>query len=244
MQLLAINSSPHKDQGGTGLVLGHFLQGAQTAGAQVELVHLHGLEIKPCLGCLACWLATPGRCVQRDTMDELLPKVAAADALVYATPLYVDGMNGTMKLFLDRCLPLIEPWFEVRDGHCRHPRRPEFKPTRAILVSVCGFTEPDNFDPLVSHIKAACLNMGLEYSGAVLRPYASSLPEIAKLGLPVQEVLTACADAGSEFVRTGRISELTQSRITRDLVPRRLYILAVNQSFRTALARRTKPSQP
>jgi multimeric flavodoxin WrbA len=244
VKLLAINSSPHKDQGGTGLVLGHFIEGARAAGAETETVHLHGLDIKPCLGCLKCWTHTPGCCVQHDAMDELLPKFAACDALVYATPLYVDGMNGTMKLFMDRCIPLVEPWFEIREDHCRHPRRPAFNARKAVLVSVSGFTELDNFDPLVTHLKAACLNMGVEYAGAVLRPYASSLPEIAKFGLPVKAVLTACSDAGAEFVRSGAISEATQSRIAKDLVPRKLYIQAVNQSFRTALGKNKASKQP
>jgi hypothetical protein len=241
MNILALNSSPHKDTGGTGTILGRVLEGARSAGAQAETVFLHGLDIKPCLGCLNCWLRTPGRCAQRDAMDELLPRVAACDAIVYATPLYVDGMNGLMKLFLDRCIPLIEPWFEERDNHCRHPRRADFRPTRAALVSASGFTELDNFDPLVAHLKAACLNMGLEYSGAVLRPCASSLPEIARFGLPVDDVLAACSDAGIEFVRSGTISEATAARVSRDLVPRKLYIQAVNQSFRTALDRGTRP---
>ena len=235
MKILALNSSPHKSEGGTGFVLGRFIEGARGAGADVELVHLRGMDIKPCLGCFDCWTRTPGCCVQHDAMDELLPKFAAADTLVYATPLYVDGMNGTMKLFLDRCIPLIEPWFELREDHCRHPRRPGFKARQVVLVSAAGFTEVDNFDPLIAHVKAACRNMGCDFAGALVRPYAASLEFIAKLGAPVKDVLDACADAGHELVETGRISEATQGRVAKELVPRALYIEGVNQSFRSEL---------
>ena len=238
MKILALNSSPHKAEGGTGLILGHFIEGARSAGAEVELVHLHGLDIKPCLGCLKCWTRTPGSCVQHDAMDEVLPRIAAADALIYATPLYVDGMNGTMKTLLDRSIPLIEPWFEVRNDHCRHPRRPSYKVRRIALVSASGFTELDNFDALVTHVKAACRNMGCDFAGAVIRPYASSLPEIGKLGVPVAGVYSACADAGAEFVRDGAISTATQARIAKDLVPRSLYIQAVNQHFKREIKHR------
>ena len=236
MKILALNSSPRKSKGGTGLVLGPFIEGARGAGAEVDLVHLHGMDIKPCLGCFHCWTQEPGCCVQHDAMDELLPKVAGADVLVYATPLYVDGMNGTMKMFLDRCVPLIEPWFELRENHCRHPRRPGFKARRVVLVSASGFTEPDNFDPLIVHVKAACRNMGCDFAGALVRPYAASLEYIGKLGGgPVKDVLDACAEAGGELVQTGCISEATQERVARELVPRALYIEAVNQSFRSEL---------
>jgi hypothetical protein len=235
MKILALNSSPHKSEGGTGLILGRFIEGARGAGAEVELVHLHGLNITPCLGCFDCWTLTPGCCIQHDAMDELLPKAAAADALVYATPLYVDGMNGTMKLFLDRCIPLIEPWFELRADHCRHPRRPGFKASRVVLVSAAGFAEADNFGPLIAHVKAACLNMGCDFAGALVRPYAASLEHIAKLGVPVKDVLDACVEAGRELVETGCISEATQGCMAKDLVPRALYIEAVNQNFRSQL---------
>jgi len=236
MKILALNSSPHRSEGGTGLVLGRFIEGARGAGAEVELVHLHGTDIKPCLGCFHCWTREPGCCVQRDAMDELLPKFAAADTVVFATPLYVDGMNGTMKMFLDRCIPLIEPWFELRHDHCRHPRRPGFKARQVVLVSASGFTEPDNFDPLIAHMKAACRNMGCDFAGALVRPYAASLEYIGKLGgVPVKDVLDACAEAGCELVKTGCISEATQGRVARELLPRALYVEAVNQSFRNEI---------
>lgn len=238
MKVLALNSSPHKADGGTGLILGHFVEGARASGGEVDIVHLHGLAIEPCLGCLKCWTGTPGCCIQRDAMDELLPRIAAADALVYATPLYVDGMNGTMKTLLDRSIPLIEPWFEVRNDHCRHPRRPNYKVRKIALVSASGFTELDNFDALVTHVKAACLNMGCDFAGAILRPYAASLPEIGRLGVPVADVYAACAAAGAELVRDGAVSAQTMARIGRDLVPRSLYIQAVNQHFRAELGRR------
>jgi FMN-dependent NADH-azoreductase len=235
MKILALNSSPHKSEGGTGLVLNRFIEGARGAGAEVELVHLRGMEIKPCLGCFDCWTRTPGCCVQHDAMDELLPKFGTADTVVYATPLYVDGMNGTLKLFLDRCIPLVEPWFELRDEHCRHPRRSGFKVSRIVLVSAAGFTEADNFDPLIAHVKAACRNMGCEFAGSLVRPYAATLEHLARSGLPVKDVFDACTDAGREMVETGSISEATQARVARELVPRAAYIEAVNQSFRSAL---------
>ncbi|MBM3323594.1 flavodoxin family protein, partial [candidate division WOR-3 bacterium] len=83
MKIFAVNSSPRRDKGGTGLVLGSLLTGVRKAGADVDLVHLHGLDIKPCLGCFRCWLATPGRCVQQDEMSGLLPRLAAAEVAVY-----------------------------------------------------------------------------------------------------------------------------------------------------------------
>lgn len=238
MKVFVANSSPHEARGGTGAVLEPFISGMRSAGAEVDLAMLHPPDIRPCRGCLACWLSTPGRCVQRDAMDELLPRSAGADTLVLATPLYVDGMNARMKGFLDRMIPALEPWFEVRDGRCRHPRRDWFRPARLALVSACGLPEPENFDPLVAHVKAACANFGCEFAGALLRPYAASLSALGEHGVQAGPVLAAFAAAGRELVEAGAISAATQAAAGRELVGRDVYIRAVNASFRRALARR------
>lgn len=238
MKVLVANSSPHEERGGTGVVLAPFVRGLRAAGAEVDVVLLHPLDIRPCRGCLGCWLSTPGRCVQRDAMDELLPRAAGADTLVLATPLYVDGMNGRMKGFLDRMIPVLEPWFEVRDGRCRHPRRDWFRPARLALVSACGLPEPENFEPLVAHVRAAGANLGCEFAGALLRPYAASFSALGAHGVQAGPVLAACEAAGRELVEAGAISAATQAAAGRELVGRDLYVRAVNASFRRALARR------
>ncbi len=149
MRILALNSSPKKDGGATASILGPFLDGAREAGAEVELVYVADLNVKPCLGCFTCWLKTPGRCVHTDDMAGVLEKVLWADVLVLGTPLYVDGMTGTMKMVVDRFLPLVEPYVEVADGRTRHPARRGRRDSQVVLVSVSGFPEIENFDPLV-----------------------------------------------------------------------------------------------
>jgi multimeric flavodoxin WrbA len=248
MKVFALNSSPHRDKGGTGFILAPFLEGMRETGAEVELAHLHGLDIKSCLGCYTCWTKTPGRCAQRDAMDSLLPKFAV-DLVVLATPLYVDGMNGTMKLFVDRLIPLIQPVVELRDGHCRHPRRDEGGSGRLVLVSVCGFTELENFDPLVAHVKAICRNMDREYAGALLRPYAATLPSLRKSGLPVDDVLAACRKAGRDLAETGEMDPATIAAVSRELITRDRYVAGLNSFFlgriekaKQAWPRRAQPS--
>jgi multimeric flavodoxin WrbA len=237
VKVIAFNSSPHLEKSATNRVLVPFLDGMETAGAEVELSYLHRLEIRPCLGCLACWLKTPGRCAQQDGMAEILPRIAESDTTVYATPLFVDGMNATMKNLLDRSIPLLQPWFVLADNHCRHDRIEGYKNGKVVLVSVCGFTETDNFDPLVGHMKAACRNMRREFAGALLRPYANSLPELAKAGIDVDDVYASAREAGTQLVQTGRMNSGTLDRVSRELIPRNRYIRAVNIHFRQAIRR-------
>ena len=105
----------------------------------------------------------------------LIPRMAEADVWVFATPVFVDGMSGPMKNFLDRLIPLILPFYELRDGHCRKPRGAGTKKGTIALVSNCGFWEMDNFDPLLAHMKAITKNFDREFAGALLRPHGTGM---------------------------------------------------------------------
>lgn len=230
MQVLALNSSPHRDKGGTGAILNPFLEGMKDAGADVELIYVRDLEIRPCKGCYVCWTKSPGTCVQKDDMAQILPKLASADIVVFATPVYVDGMTSTMKALMDRSIPLIRGVWEIRDDHCRHPRR-DPKEGKIILVSASGFTELDNFDPLIAHMKAACKNLNREFIGAVVRPYSWALSMLEQQGVDVADVLRAAKEAGAQVVKEGKISPKTLSTITRELVTREEIIKQLNPYY-------------
>ncbi len=231
MNVLVINSSPRMKRGGTALLVNAFLEGVKEAGAQSEVVYLQKMKVNHCLGCFSCWLKTPGKCAQDDDMTELLPKIGTTDILVLATPVYVDGMTSKMKAILDRTLPLLHPFFEIRDDHCRHPRREGVNTKKIVLISVSGFTELDNFDPLVHHVQALAKNMGNEYAGALLRPVAATLPMFKQMGIDIDDVLAAAKQAGVEVVREGRISDETMQTVSRELVSREAFVKQVNVMF-------------
>lgn len=248
MKVLAFNSSPRMEGGNTALILNPLLGGMREAGAEVELIYTLKLKINPCLGEFNCWLKTPGRCFQKDDMQELIPKINDADVLVLATPVYVDGMTGPLKTLLDRMIPLLQPLFELkdghrhhplfelRDGHCRHPRRWGCGGCKVVLVANCGFWEMDNFDPLVTHVKAFCKNAGSEFAGALLRPHGGGLRAMLEADLPMQDVFDAARDAGRQLIREGRMSDETLAVVSRDLIPLEVYVQVANQKFQEALS--------
>ncbi len=235
MKVTAINSSPNMEKGNTSLVLNPFLEGMKEAGAEVELFYTRNLKINPCQGRFVCWLKTPGKCIHQDDMDMLLPRIDQADILVLATPLYVDGVSGPLKNLMDRILPLALPHFELRDGHCRHPRRKKRNGSKLVLVSNCGFWEMDNFDPLLAHIKAVCKNMGAEFAGALLRPHGPALRVMKEMGITVEDVFEAAREAGRQLVKEGMISDETLKAVSRELLPLELYVQTVNQKIEEVL---------
>lgn len=224
MEVVIINGSPRKDRGHTGAFASLFAEGMKEKGANVEFIYPRDLEIADCTGCLNCWGNTPGKCIQEDDMAEVLNKIAKADILVLATPVYVDGMTGLLKTLLDRGIPLLHGRFEIREDHCRHPPRAFVNKGKMVLLSVSGFTEMDNFDPLVTHVKAISKNISREYAGAVLRPIAWAMPGAKEQGVPLDDIFEAVKEAGRELISNGSMKEETLATIAREYIPREIAV--------------------
>ena len=232
--VLAFNSSPKTDKGNTTLILTPFLEGMKQAGANVELFYTKKLHINPCQGEANCWFKHPGECFQDDDMNGLLPKFREADVLVFASPVYCDGINGPMKNLIDRAaLPLVGgARYTLRDGHVRLHLPEGYKPKKIVLVSSCGFWEADNFDPAVAHMRALARNMASEFAGALLRPHSTLLRGMVQMGAPIDDVFESAREAGRQLVEHGRMSDDVLQSVSRELMPCSEYVQQVNRAFR------------
>ena len=107
-------------------------RGAAESGCEVELISLRGKELRFCQGCFACQKS--GKCVLRDDMQEIVPKMEQADVLAFATPIYYYEMSGQMKTLLDRGNPLFVADYCFRDVYffASAAEDEDFVPQRAI----------------------------------------------------------------------------------------------------------------
>lgn len=96
--ILILNGSP-REKGNSAVLASRAAAGASEAGANVESVYLHGLDIR---ACDACELCTDGACVIEDDMQSIYPKLAAADAILLASPIYWFTFTAQLKLCVDR----------------------------------------------------------------------------------------------------------------------------------------------
>jgi hypothetical protein len=215
MNILALNSSPRDNETSkTELVLQKFLEGARRAGATAETLYLRNYKINHCLGCYSCWLQTPGRCVQKDDMSEILfGRYLAADLVVLATPIYHATLNARMKLFVERTLPMMDPLKEAAEPG-GVPHRFEKMP-RVVALSVAGYWDQVMFQAL-SLTWRMCL--GGDLIAEIYRNSSEflSLPEFQA---QAQAVLDAVAQAGEEVVRQGQVNPATLAALTQDLAP-------------------------
>ena len=241
MNVTVFNGSPQADHGNTHVMVKAFLQGARDAGAAVENVFLADYEIKPCRGCFTCWVGSPGVCVQDDDMRELLPKVAAADMLVFATPLYVDNVSGIMKTFMDRLIPLVDPHFEQDErGEYRHVRKQQLAPSIAAIAN-CGFAEQSHFQVLRLLFQRVARNLHGELIAEVYRGGGGLLQSTdPAVQAAVDGYLQVVRQAGREAVSLHALAPETAARLEQPLLPipnfADVYMQGANEMWDHALA--------
>lgn len=217
-KVLGLIGSPRKNQGVTAMIYSIFKQGLVECGCEIDTVYLADLENNSCKGCFTCWYGKNKKCVHKGDVNDLILKMHTYDLLVLAAPVYVDGLPGALKNLIDRMLCQLDPQFILKDGHCRHPSRYPKMP-HLVLLSTCGFTEMDNFTPMIEHIKEICKNMHLTYIGEVLPPTAWMMT-ISNLKEIYISVFEAIKQAGIEIITSGKISEELSKQITKQIFSR------------------------
>jgi multimeric flavodoxin WrbA len=98
--ILILKCSP-RERGNSAALADRTAAGALAAGAQVETIYLHSLDIRPCDACDLCQEPGSG-CVIEDDMQPLYPKLAQADAIVLASPIYWFTFSAQLKVCMDR----------------------------------------------------------------------------------------------------------------------------------------------
>jgi len=104
-RILVLLGSPRK-KGNSSILAEHIIQGAESAGAKVETIHLHSMKIAPCQSCYACQKRDSKGCAIDDDMQAIFQKLIENEVWVIASPVYWFNMSAQTKLFMDRCFAL------------------------------------------------------------------------------------------------------------------------------------------
>ena len=67
-----------------------------------ETLYLAHMAIELCRGCRTCFDRGENKCPLKDDIPAIRAKIAAADGLILASPVYVDDVNGVAKNWIDR----------------------------------------------------------------------------------------------------------------------------------------------
>lgn len=160
-EILVIQSSG-KANGNTAQLVNSFIKGAQEKGHSVEVISLVKNEVKPCLGCNACRYEKP--CIQKDSFNELVPKIKEADCLVFASPLYFWSMSARIKAFIERFYCIA-----IKDENPPFGRHEKYPVKDCALLMTAADNNFWTFEQAVSYYQYVFINyIGFHDKGMLL----------------------------------------------------------------------------
>lgn len=232
MNLLILNGSPRGTRSNSLCLTNAFVEGMERHGAlDKEVVAVNKLDIRPCLGCFACWKSTPGVCCISDDMAQVHEKIIRADVIIWSFPLYFFSLPSQLKALVDRQLPLLLPYMVPRAGGKNdggaHPLRHDLSRARQVVLSTCGFYTAEFNYEAVDKLFDRCYGEGnytKVYSGQ------GEMFQLGEMHGRVKDYLAAVRDAGSEFMQGG-ITQPTQVKLSQLLLSREMYEESSNASW-------------
>ena len=208
MKFIVFNGSPAGRNSNSNVIVEAFLQGAVSGGAEVENVFLCEHKIKHCQGCFACWFKTPGKCVIKDDMEQLLDSYNQADVVCFATPVYTWNMTAYLKNFVDRLAPLKSPLIQEKQAHYDLADTIA-KKQQFVVISNCGFPGDHNFDVMKAVFQSCQPSLEIYRNcGKLLKTDNAN----------VQIYLDVVSQAGYEMATTNKVSAETQAKLMMPLM--------------------------
>lgn len=148
MNILLISSSPHKEKSKTFLLAKELFKELGPT-ITTEVIHLCNYRIEFCRHCEACHKKIMS-CPIKDDAHFLQQKILEADAIIFASPVYIHHITGYLKMLLDR------------SSHFIHCQRLLGKYVVAVATSGGGPQEM-----VLEYIKEYALACGAQYVGGV-----------------------------------------------------------------------------
>ncbi len=171
MQTLILNGSPRKN-GNTEQIVAMVAEGLTKADTEVDLFRLADLDIHPCIGCGHC--EKEGMCVFKDDMRMLYEKIAEADRIILASPIYFYGLTAQTKICIDRCQALWSRKYILKTPVSTKPGR------KGYLISVAATSGARIFEGAILSARYGLDAMDVSYEGELLFPGVDARGAIKK----------------------------------------------------------------
>jgi len=188
MKVLGIYGSP-REGGNSDLLLDKALEGAASAGADIQKVVVRSLKISGCQECGGC--DKTGECIILDEMKNIYPSIWDAEIIFLSSPIFFYGIPGPTKVLIDRS----QAMWSKRMLEKSPDQRKKYDHGRGYLISV-GATKGKNlfegvqltakyfFDALDKSYEGGLFFRAIEGKGGILEQ-PTALQEAYDLGVRV-----------------------------------------------------------
>lgn len=130
-----------------------------SSGNTITHIRLRDLKIRYCIGCFGCWVKTPGVCSSNDESCQMRRAVIHSDFTLWAAPLRMGFPSTTLKMAVDKSIPLLHPYFEVHLGEAHHRKRYKRYPRLGLLVEPEADTDERDLQIVGQVFSRAAVNM-------------------------------------------------------------------------------------
>jgi multimeric flavodoxin WrbA len=224
VKILALNGSHRGNRGVTQGLINQVALGAADGGTEFETIVLAERKIEQCLGCEACHTERSYlRCVfeEKDDVKTIQAKMAEADIIIYATPIYIFNMSGLMKRFLDRINSTGDSGKLVvseKGLFFHHINRTVCSKPFAVLT-VCGNIEKETSRSVVAYFKTFSRFMDAPMVGVMTARSSMLLAKENREAPPKKAlVFDAFRQAGRELAGMRRITRKTMKSASQHVI--------------------------
>ena len=134
MKITILNGNPHSNNPGFDDYLNRLSDSLTSEGQDVNLLVLREMDLKYCIGCLDCWIKTPGSCVTDDEGRDVCQAYINSDFVLWASPVIMGFYSALLKMVTDKFIGLVLPYAEFVDGLSRHGSRYDRYPGTGLLL--------------------------------------------------------------------------------------------------------------
>lgn len=227
MNILAINGSHRGERGITYTFLKQIEKGIIDSNSTFKIINLVHKNIYHCIGCESCHPSEKSdrylKCMNhdKDDMASILKEIEAADAIIFATPVYIFQMSGFMKNFLDRYYGTsdVNHFAASNEGLFFHHIPDEFKKPFYLLTTYCSL-EYLAAKNIVEYFNIYSRFMDAPFYGRLVRGECSviSITDI-KTSKIKQELYDDFYKVGLEIGKRKKLKKGLEKKITKSVIP-------------------------
>ena len=144
MKITILNGNPHTSNITFDGYLKNLSEELTSNGHAVTDFELRDMDISYCIGCLNCWVKTPGMCSTDDEGRDVCRAYINSDFVLWASPVIMGFYSALLKNVTDKFVCLVHPHGEFIEGEVHHLSRYEQYPIGGLLLEKGSDTDDED----------------------------------------------------------------------------------------------------
>ncbi len=155
----------------------------------------------------------------------VLDKMAGADIIIFATPIYLMSMASSLKILLERMYSTMDiNDMRLSSGLIHHHINPALSSKPFVVLAVCVNVETQTYKNVTSYFRTYARFMEARQVGVLVRNGSTLFdyqknPALGKDFPRIFSVCTAYEQAGRDLATRGFIRRSTQRAANQEIVP-------------------------